>query len=291
MVGTNANLGSRWRPPTDTSFNRQLNRQPTYGSGLGPIYQFGHQNPLGPYAFAAQRPGQRPGQQGGTQGGTQGGASTAANSVARDYLTGVVRGQNTPYNEATRASMYSQASGQNAAAEAAQNRRLAEQAAMGGASPTDPSYANLMRQTMAQRQGANQQAMGDIEREANVANQRTQQSAAMGLMGSEDERFALQQGYNQRAAQTALGFLYGGGGGQSSGPNNFGGSLRQGIQQENNREWAQNQVNREQELQWAREDAEWNNRNRNPMNRNPMGATQSGGRVPGHDPSDYSIFR
>jgi hypothetical protein len=185
-------------------------------TGVGTIQQYGYANPSGPYAYmGAQRPGQTP---------ATGAASTSGDrgsSVARDYLTGVVQGQNTPYNEATRTSMYGRAAGMNAAAEGAQNRQIGEQAAMGGASPTDPSYANLMRQSLAQRQGANVQAAGDIDRTANVANQQAQMGAADRLMGSEDERFALQQGYNQRAMQAALGYLYGGSGGQTqSTPNN-----------------------------------------------------------------------
>lgn len=197
------------------SQQRGGSRQGGY-TGLGGIQQFGQANPMGPYGMlGAQRPGQTP---------ATGAASTTGDrgsSIARDYLTGVVQGQNTPYNEATRTSMYGRASGMNAAAEGAQNRQLSEQAAMGGASPTDPSYANLMRQTMAQRQGANVQAAGDIDRTANLANQQAQMGAADRLMGSEDERFALQQGYNQRAMQTALGYLYGGGASQQqSTPNN-----------------------------------------------------------------------
>lgn len=199
--------GSAVPYPQQGRGNLNVNRTQNYGTGLGGIQQFGQVNPMGPYAYmGAQRPGQTP---------AAGAASTAGDrgsSIARDYLTGVVQGQNTPYNEATRTSMYGRAAGMNAAAEGAQNRQLSEQAAMGGASPTDPSYANLMRQTMAQRQGANVQAAGDIDRTANLANQQAQIGAADRLMGSEDERYALQQGYNQRAMQTALGYLYGGGG-------------------------------------------------------------------------------
>jgi len=195
------------------------NRQGGY-TGLGGIQRFGQANPMGPFTGLAGGGGQSPGYNptGGAAGGSTG---DRGSSVARDYLTGVVQGQNTPYNEATRTSMYGRAAGMNAAAEGAQNRQMSEQAAMGGASPTDPSYANLMRQSMAQRQGANVQAAGDIDRTANLANQQTQQQAAGALMGSEDERYALQQGYNQRAMQTALGYLYGGSGGQQqSTPNN-----------------------------------------------------------------------
>lgn len=209
------------------SFNAASgNRQPTYGSGLGmPIQQFGQANPYGPYAFM-QQGSQKPGGGSGMSSG-----SGPAESTARRYLEGVVQGQNTPYNETTRTNMYSRASGMNAAAEGAQNRQIQEQAAMGGASPRDPSYANLMRQSMAQRQGANMQAAGDIDRTANLANQQTQMGAAQALMGSEDERYALQQGYNQRMAQTALGYLYGGGGsnnGANSGPNQMLGFYGQG---------------------------------------------------------------
>lgn len=205
---------------------RGANRTGGY-TGLGGVQQFGYANPMGPYAYmGAQRPGQTPGIN--PTGGTGGDRAT---SVARDYLTGVVQGQNTPYNETTRTSMYSRASGMNAAAEGAQNRQIQEQAVMGGASPRDPSYANLMRQSMAQRQGANMQAAGDIDRTANLANQQAQMGAADRLMGSEDERYALQQGYNQRMAQTALGYLYGNGGtnnGANSAPNQFLGYYGQG---------------------------------------------------------------
>jgi hypothetical protein len=152
--------------------------------------------------------------------------------------------------------MYSQQSGMAGAAEAGRNQQIAEQSAIGGASPSDPSYQRLIRQSMAARQGQNQQSMGDIDRTANLANQQTQQAAAGQLMGSEDERYALQQGYNQRAMQTALGYLYGGGGGQSQGPNNF--NLRQEAQTQSNYDWAQNQADREQQLQDAREDQQYN---------------------------------
>ena len=188
-------------------------------SGLGTnVQRFGQANPYGPFA-GMQGAGGQP------QGGSASGGSTGgADSAARKYLTGVVEGQNTPYNQTTRDSMYSQQSGMAGAAEAGRNQQLSEQAAIGGASPTDPSYQRLIRQSMAQRQSQNQQSMGDIDRTANLANQSAQSDAASRLMGSEDERFALQQGYNQRATQMAMGYLYGNGGGQSSGGNNFQGS-------------------------------------------------------------------
>ena len=188
------------------------NRTGSYGSGLGmPIQRFGQANPYGPFAGQQGAGGQQP------QGGASGGASTGADSAARQYLTGVVSGQNTPYNQTTRDSMYSQQAGMAGAAEAGRNQQIAEQSAQGGASPSDPSYQRLIRQSMAARQGQNQQSMGDIDRTANLANQQTQQQAAGTLLGSEDERHALQQGYNQRATQMAMGYLYGGGqGGQST---------------------------------------------------------------------------
>lgn len=192
-------------------------RQSGYGSGLGGIQQFGYGNPMGPYAGLSNGWGSAPAT-GGTTAPATGGGTGAAESTARKYLEGVVQGQNTPYNEATRNSMYSRASGMNAAAEGAQNRQISEQAAMGGASPRDPSYAGLMRQSMAQRQGANMQAAGDIDRTANLANQEAQYNAASRLMGSEDERYALQQGFNERASARALGYLFGSGG-VNNGPN------------------------------------------------------------------------
>ncbi len=198
------------------SFNANSgNRQSTYGGGLGvPIQRFGQANPMGPFA----------GLQRGGSGGqpASGGATSGADSAARKYLTGVVEGQNTPYNQTTRDSMYSQQAGMAGAAEAGRNQQLAEQSAAGGASPTDPSYQRLIRQSMAQRQSQNQQSMGEIDRTANIANQQTQQQAAGTLLGSEDERNALQQGYNQRATQMAMGYLFGGGSGGQSTPSNTG---------------------------------------------------------------------
>jgi len=194
------------------SFNSMSgSRQATYGGGLGmPIQRFGQANPYGPFA-GMQGAGGKQSAPGGAGGG-------GADSAARQYLTGVVSGQNTPYNQSTRDNMYSQQSNMAAGAEAGRNQQIAEQSAIGGASPTDPSYQRLIRQSMAQRQSQNQQSMGDIDRTANLANQQTQQAAAGTLMGSEDERYALSQGMNQRATQMALGYLYGGGG-QNNGPN------------------------------------------------------------------------
>ena len=190
-------------------------RQPTYGSGLSNVQQFGQANPYGPYV-GMQRGGQPTSS---ARGSSASSSPSGADSAARQYLSGVVSGQNTPYNEATRNSMFSQQAGMAGAAEAARNQQIAEQSAMGGASPSDPSYQRLIRQSMAARQGQTQQAMGDIDRTANLANQQAQMGAAQALMGSEDERYALSQGMNQRATQMALGYLYGGGGGQ--GGNNF----------------------------------------------------------------------
>ncbi len=181
-------------------------------TGLGNVQQFGYANPRGPYSTLGGA---------GSPSGSAGagtGATSGADSAARQYLTGVVNGQNTPYNQTTRDSMYSQQSGMAGAAEAGRNQQLADQSAVGGASPTDPSYQRLIRQSMAQRQSQNQQSMGDIDRTANLANQQTQQQAAGTLMGSEDERYALSQGMNERASRMALGYLYGGGG-VNNGPN------------------------------------------------------------------------
>src|SRR5688572_6525623 len=96
------------------------NRQGGYGSGLGmPIQRFGQANPYGPFA-GAQSPGYNP------AGGATGGGSTGggADSTARQYLTGVVSGQNTPYNQTTRDNMYSQQSNMAAGAEAGRNQQI-----------------------------------------------------------------------------------------------------------------------------------------------------------------------
>lgn len=196
-------------------------RQSTYGGGLGGIYQYGRANPYGP-TIGMQRAGQSPGIN--PNAGAATGAATKE-SAARNYLTGTVQGQNTPFNEATRNSMYSQASGMNAAAEGAQNQRINETAAMGGASANDPSAQAARSQNMALRQGANQRAMGTIESQANLANQQAQSQAATTLLGSEDRNNALAQGHASQAQQAALSYLYGGGGASGgNGGNNFQGN-------------------------------------------------------------------
>ena len=193
-----------------------------YGEGSSGIQQFGWLNPYGPYSGMAGAAANSP------YGGASSGGNTSADSkgggadsAARQYLSRVVSGQNTPYNQTTRNSMYSQQAGMAGAAEAARNQQIAEQGAIGGASPTDPSYQRMIRQSMAQRQSQNQQSMGDIDRTANIANQQSQQQAAGTLLNSEDERNALQQGFNQRATQMAMGYLYGGGGGGQPTPGSY----------------------------------------------------------------------
>lgn len=171
------------------------------GLGMG-IQTYGYQNPYGPFLGLPRADG---------TGGTSNSTSTTPggqNSAALKYLEGTLSGQNTPYNEQTRNAMYAQASGMNAAAEGAQNRQLQESIAMGGASPTDPSAQNAMRQSMAQRQGANQQAMGDINRTANIANERFRMDAAGQLMAHD----AAIRSENRAATNSALNYLYGGGG-------------------------------------------------------------------------------
>ena len=233
-------------------------RQSTYGQGLGPIYQFGAANPAGPYAGLDRAPGA-----GGPAGGA-GGPAGGAESAAMKYLSGVVSGENTPYNESTRSSMYSQASGMNAAAEGAQNAQLQSSIAAGGASSTDPSAMTALRQNMAARQGANQRSMGDIDRTANLANQGAQQQAAGTLLSNETAREMAMKSQNQSASNAAMSYLYGGGGGasQNRGGNNFQNSF--GLSNETSGQAAdrvayQTQLRMQQN---AREDAARNNRNR-----------------------------
>lgn len=228
--------------------NNGMSRPGAVAGSMGPIYQYGAANPYGPYA-GLQRAGAGTGASGSAPSG-----STAGNSTALSYLEGVVGGQNTPYNEQTRNSMFSQASGMNAAAEGAQNQQLQAAFAMGGANPNDPSAQNAMRQNMAQRQGANQEAMGSINRTANIANQGAQQSAANTLLARETALNAQ----NQAASQTALSYLYGGGGSQGSGPNNF------NLPQQMNQQRMDQQLDNESYMRQGRlerqQDAAWNNR-------------------------------
>ncbi len=192
-------------------------------TGLGTVYQYGHQNPGGPMALATGQYGASPSQ---LASGSSSQSSTPSpqNSAAMAFLNSVVSGQELPYGQQQQDAMYGQASGMNAAAEAAQNQEAEGAASAGGASPTDPSYQNQMRQNMARRQTGNQRTMGDIQAKAGSENFGARTGAAGAILGAEQNALDRQERQNSKAMGMLSGMYGYGGGGQSSGGNNFGGT-------------------------------------------------------------------
>jgi len=91
-------------------------------------------------------------------------------NAAMDFFQGVMGGQNAPYNDTVRSAMLTDASNRSAAAEGAQAGLLRDQMAQNGGSVTDPAGQAAMRELMSRRQGANQNAMNNIDQQANIAN-------------------------------------------------------------------------------------------------------------------------
>ncbi len=180
--------------------NQQMggNRQSSYGSGLGGIQSYGYANPAGPYA----------GLNGGGSASATSTTGSPQNSAAMQFLNSVVSGQQLPYSQQQQDAQYGQASGMNAAAEAAQNQEAQDSASSGGASPTDPSYQSQQRQNMARRQSANQNAMGNIQSQANSQNFGARTGAAGAILGA--EQTAADRAERQRMqAMGMLGNMYG----------------------------------------------------------------------------------
>jgi hypothetical protein len=109
-------------------------------------------------------------------------------TAAMQYLRSAMNGQNVPFTDAVKSQMLSQQSGMNAAAEGAQNQSLRSGAATGGASSNDPSLRGALRQSMAQRQGANTTAAGQINTQATLANNQVQNQSAQNLAGWGNQR-------------------------------------------------------------------------------------------------------
>lgn len=186
--------------PVVSSTGRAVNVNRSGGyTGLGPIQSYGYANPLGPYAAL------------GTQSSSSGKSPTGTspqNSAALEFLNSVVSGNTLPYSQQQQDAMYGQASGMNAAAEAAQNQQAEEAAAAGGASPTDPSYQSQMRQNMARRQTGNQRAMGDIQARAGSENFGARTGAAGQILGAEQANADREERQRMRA-MSMLGDMYG----------------------------------------------------------------------------------
>lgn len=140
-------------------------------------------------------------QGGGAAGGAAAGASTGnsydvRNRAALGFLNSVLEGKELPFDQATQANMLTQASDMNAAAEAAQMGQARANAAIGGASMSDPSLQGRSAEFMARRQAQNAAAANAIGRAANTANFGAKMTAAGTLSDlnlAEQDRLMRQQ--------------------------------------------------------------------------------------------------
>jgi len=186
------------------AFNAAEYSQPTYGAGLGTIYQYGHQTPAGPYSFLQNA-------QGGTGVGGKPpatGASTATatsgpTASAESWMNDVLSGKNLPFSPQQIAAQTTQQTDMNAAAESARNGQLDANAAAGGASATDPSFQGAKAANFARRQTDNSRAAGQITSQANSANFGAQQNAASQLNQNAMQR----ESYQHQNQGQASGFL------------------------------------------------------------------------------------
>lgn len=201
----------------------QSGYQSTYGSGLGPIYQFGAQNPYGPYAGLQKAPGvSAPGAA--SHGSSSVSGSAGPTDAASQFFNSVLSGQRLPYDQETQGSLYSTASDMSAQAEKANNDQATAAAQRGGASANDPSLQGQRASAMSQRQGQNIRSKQDISSKANVANFGAQNDAANALQQANFE----QQRINSGNMNALMPYSRGGQGG-SSGGNNFTGSGAMGY--------------------------------------------------------------
>lgn len=188
----------------------QSGYQSNYGSGLGTIYQFGHQTPMGPYSSLQG--------EGATSSSTI--KPTGGANPADQWLTDVMNGKNLPFGPAQQAAQLTQQTDMNAAAEHARNGQMEANAAAGGASATDPSFAGAKAANFARRQTDNSRAAGNIASQAGSANFGAQANAA----GQLSQNAMQREGWQQQNANQAMGFMPWNQGGRTSGGNNFGGS-------------------------------------------------------------------
>lgn len=218
-------------------------------TGLGTVYQYGHQLPYGPYTGLPKAPG-APGAASGGGGSSTSTSTTGPTGQAQTFLNGVLSGDKLPFSPAVRTGMLSQQSDMNAAAESALTGRMDANAAVGGAGANDPSLQGGKLGAMAKRQTANSTAKRDIDTQAEGANFDAQLRAASMLEESRRQSEALAAGVQK----TAMGYMPWNqqGGGSGGGVNNF--NLPQQQQSQSSYNRAQSQAEYEQDLQNARED-------------------------------------
>lgn len=102
---------------------------------------------------------------------------------SQKFLQGVLGGKETPFNSEVQNSMLAQNAKGSAAAEQAQMQALREAIEASGGSVYDPSFRAKQAELMANRQGANLDAQGQLGAQANLANFDAKAGAANSLAG------------------------------------------------------------------------------------------------------------
>ena len=110
---------------------------------------------------------------------------------ALEYLKEVMSGQRQPYDDKTKAAYLSESSDQAAAAETAQQDMLRQQYLGSGGSTSDPAYQAAVRRLMGERQGQNQVARREIDKNATLSNFQASMSAAPALLSGRQSQNAL----------------------------------------------------------------------------------------------------
>jgi len=111
--------------------------------------------------------------------------------LALESLVDVIKGRSQPYDDKTKAAYLSESSDQAAAAETAQQDMLRQQYLGSGGSTSDPAYQAAVRRLMGERQGQNQVARREIDKNATLSNFQASMSAATGLFAGRQSQNAL----------------------------------------------------------------------------------------------------
>ncbi len=116
---------------------------------------------------------------------------------AMDFFGSVLNGSKVPFSEETQRAQLNQRANGTAAANASQLRALEEAIVARGGSLQDPSFLAQKQEMMANRQGQNLDALGQMLSQAGIANYNAQASGANSLAG-------IRSGQNNQINQMGL---------------------------------------------------------------------------------------
>ncbi len=115
----------------------------------------------------------------------------------KDYLGGVINGQNAPFSESVVNALQGQQAHGSATAQGVQMESLRQALAASGGSPYDPSFQAAQRESDAMRQGQNMDYAGQLRAQAGLENFNASSNAAKSLAG-------INQGQNSQINQLDL---------------------------------------------------------------------------------------